>query len=246
MTTASTLLLLTLILSPLQTEQAKGDSGERDAAAVALLQNSAEAMKKSEVVRYDVELRASGWLKEFVPDVEGTVTIGNQSKWEIDRFHCRVRIMDKDGKTTEREAGSNGDVYFLVDPDTKTAYEDMDPLVLGPDSRAIQRAVMSAFASPEPFKEELSSKSITLGKPEEIAGVQCDRVDVAIQGRKDSWYIARSDSLPRRVVRLIVREGNEGTIDMTLRSLVVDPQLDRDPFTLRVPEGYRKTNEFPE
>lgn len=244
MRTICALLVITLGPDIARADEAT-PSPKRDPAAVALLEKAAEAMKKAEIVRYDVEVRASGWVKEFVPDVDGSATVGDQSQWEIDRFHCRVRITDSDGKVAEREAGSNGEVFFLIDPSTKTAHEDMDPTVLGPDSRTIRRTVLSAFASPKPLKAELAAESIELGGSEDVAGVPCDRVNVVLEGRTDSWFFAKSDGLPRRVLRKIVRDNGEGAVDTTLRSLTLNPKIDGDPFALRVPAGYRKTDEFP-
>lgn len=261
-----------LVVWVLASGQALGDESGKD-----ILKRAAAAAKKITSVSYKAEYTGTGWVAQFVADVRGTAMIGGRSEWDIARFRCDVKLRtprpkddDKDddkenaGEAKKNEsqglwsdevksftAGSDGDVYFLIDPQVKIAYEDMDPAVLGTNSRNLQRVILPEFSAKEPFKEALEAKSVEISGSESVAGEDCHRVTVKTGESSPAavdWYISKKDYLPRKVVRIYNNrsdpEGPQGTTELTISQLVINPKFKADPFKLVVPSGFKKTDEF--
>ncbi len=149
----------------------------------------------------------------------------------------------------ELTAGSDGNVYFLIDPKSKMAYEDMDPAVIGKHERNVQRVLMPGFGAQEPFKDELEADSIELKGTAEIGDEPCHEIYVDAKEPPDLiWYLSKKDLLPRRLVRVYPNqrdpEGEDGTTQLTISNLELNPRPEHDPFKLRVPEGFTKTDDF--
>ncbi len=205
-------------------------------------------------VRYKAEYVATGWVTEYVPTVTGTVVVGEQSKWKIDRFRSSVKIVpngkgdpkdDAPGVPMELTAGCDGESFFLIDTKTKTVYEDIDPAVMGSHARDVQRVVLSELAAPKPYEQELEAKDLVIKSIPEVAGQRCFEFHATVEDREVVWYIAWSDFLPRRFVQIYKNpKGEVGTTQLTLTDLEVNPKLARDPFHADVPAGFKKTDEF--
>jgi len=245
-----TLTVLCSAIGPVraQDDPAKKPGGNAD--ALDLLRKSQTALKKVEQVKYRGAFQGLGWVAEFVAQVEGATVMGRQSKYELDTFRSEVKLTPK-GKTepVEITVGSNGDVFFLIDPKTKTAYEDMDPAVLGSVGRDAQRLIMPVFGKADPYGKELDPESVELKGTETVGEVECQIVGIKGKEPPDlEWFIATTDYLPRRVRRLYPNQrdpqGPPGTTELTISDLVVNPKLDGDPFKLTVPEGFTKSDDF--
>lgn len=229
-----------------ETAQKPGETAD----AMALLRKSEAALKEVERVQYRGAFQGAGWVAQFVAQVEGKTIMGRQSRYEIDTFRSEVKLTPA-GKTdsVELTAGCNGDVYFLIDPKTKTAYEDMDPAVLGSSGRDVMRLIMAPFGSPAPYGKDLAANSVELKGTDKIGGVECQIVGIKGKEPPDvEWSIATTDYLPRRVRRIHPNrqdpKGPPGTTELTITDLVVNPKLQGDPFKLALPEGYTKSDDF--
>jgi hypothetical protein len=199
------------------------------------------------VARYTADYKGTEWVTAFVPAVQGTAIIGKQSKWEIDPFYVEVKLTPQDAEAPiEATAGCDGDIYFLIDAKTKTVYEDMDQAVLGSQSRNIQRVLMREFASPKPFEDALKAGTIQLRETEQVGGEACHVVFV--EGEQPPtllYYIAAKDYLPRKIVRTYKNdEGAEGTTELAIHDLAINPSFVKSPFKVVIPAGFTKTDEF--
>jgi len=245
MTRIMTLVLSLCLWSGTLAEDPGKDSPQNEEAR-AVLAKAAEAAAAVKFIQYQADYKGTDWIAQFVPAIEGNVVVGDQSKWNLDRFRSEIKIKAKDSdEVIELTGGSDGEVFFLIDAKTRMVHEDMDPVVMGTHSRNFQRVVVSAFAAPKPFEEEQKAKSLELKGTAEVGGVACDEIAItAADGQRTIWYFAKSDHLPRRVVRIYTNdEGKEATTDLTLTSLVVNPRIE-NPFKAEVPPGFTKTDEF--
>ena len=217
------------------------------AEAMKVLKQAQDSLSKVKIARYDAAYTASGWLRQFVPAVEGTVIIGEPSKYEITRFRCEVRVTPHESdEKISLAAGSDGDLFFMIDPTTKTVYADMDQAVLGKHSRTLHRVLMSEFVIDEPLKDELEAKEMELGEETVVGGEPCYQVRLSTSDtNRVAWFFSKKDFLPRRVDRFRKnREGEEGTTSLVLTGLSIDLTFRPEPFRLRVPSGYKRTDEF--
>jgi outer membrane lipoprotein-sorting protein len=256
-----------LLIGMLTSGQAFGEESGKD-----ILRKAADATTKVTTASYKADYTGTGWVAQHVADVRGTAIIGGRSEWDIARFRCDVKLRKPQPKDDDKDvageaksesqglwsdevksftAGCDGDVYFLIDPQAKIAYQDMDPAVLGADSRNLQRVILPEFSAKEPFKEALEAKSVEIVGSESVAGEDCHRVTVKTSEPSPAavdWYISKKDYLPRKVVRTYNNrsdpEGPQGTTELTISQLVINPKFKADPFKLVVPSGFKKTDEF--
>lgn len=218
--------------------------------AMDILSRSKAALAEVQHVSYRAEFEGTGWLKARVPAVDGDVVMGPKSQWDIARFRCDVAIKTSDSDETLRfVSGSDGDIYFLIDATTEMAHEDMDSAVLGSHGRDIQRVLMDAFVSDQPFGEDLEPDSLELVGTQKINGEVCYEIRIKSESPPEVvWVLSKKDFLPRRITRIYPNrrdpEGESGTTQLTVRDVTVNPSFAVNPFVLQVPEGYTKTDDF--
>jgi hypothetical protein len=212
-----------------------------------VLRKSQEALKAATVVSYRAEYKPEGWVTEFVPKVDGTATVGKQTSQAVDRFYTEVKFA-KPGTEDVKQytAGCDGNEYYLVDAAGKTVYQDLDPAVLGSQSRHIRRLVLTEFGEAEPFAEAFKKGELELKGTSKVGEEEC--YEVVIKGLNPPtmvWWISTKDFLPRQVKRVLMREGKEGSTLLTLDRLkLAKYEKDKEPFKLEVPAGYTKTGDF--
>ena len=226
---------------------ASGDGAKQDPKAI--VQEAQEALKKVSLVRYRAEIQGKGWVAKRVPRINATVIVGARSQHDIDQFRCDVQIKEDGSEEMMRlTAACDGDIYCLIDPSTKTVYQDMDPAVLGKHGRNTQRPVLGAFAEPDPLAELLESGELSYKGTTDVVGEPCHEISIPGKFPKETlWAFSTKDSLPRRVRRIYPdRDGGpeDGETVMTLTNVEVNPKIQGNPFKLTVPKGFTKTDEF--
>ena len=133
----------------------------------------------------------------------------------------------------------DGEYYTWIDHEKKRV---MQRVGKGARDRQItvakQYAWIKELADADPFHlNDKSYETIDLTGQETINGVECD-VIVLDEGKnktKQTWYIATSDNLPRRLHRQM-----GGMIDntYTIIDLKLNAELDPSTFVIETPEGY--------
>ena len=238
--------ILMLVVTTTTTAQDSGQADGRPDEAKAIISKAAAALKAVKSVSYTTHYKGTEWIAARVPEIRGRVVMGGRSEHDIDRFFCELKLTPPgSSELRELSAGSDGDEYFLVDPSTKTVYQDMDMAVLGSAGRGIHRALLRVFTDPKPFDEVIRSGTMDLKDETKIGDEECYVVHLKPSDPPETvWYFAKKDLLPRRVTRLYKREDKEGTTELSLTDVVVNPTFVRSPFKPVVPKGYTKTDEF--
>lgn len=216
------------------------------AEAMEFAKKTADALVAAKTVTYKATYTPAGWIAKEVPSVEGTATVGDQSKQKVDVFVVNVKIR-KDGseEVTELSAGSDGNEYFMIDPKSKTCYKDMDPAVLGANTRNVQRIVLRDFGLPEPLSGVMKGGEIELRGEVKVGNEDCRELYMKSRDTGTAiWAVSKKDYLPRKVTRIIKNDQGEATIELLISDLVVNPQFIRNPFEMICPEGFKKTDEF--
>jgi len=214
--------------------------------AVEILKKVDAAAKKVNAAKYDVTYKGTGEADSKTPAVEGKAVLAGWSKNTVEKFRIDV-TMKRPGSSeaTELSAGSDGEDYWLIDHTAKTAYEDIDPAVLGRvGGTAMRAALVAEFVHSEPFSDEINGKKQELLGSEKIGDEDCYKIKVvyASGAQEAIWHFAKKDFLPR--ARLDSRQGQEGGSQRTITNLVVDPKLDEELFKFKLPEGYKKSDDF--
>ena len=236
-----------------QTGAAAGEASEKKAEpseGLKILQKTAAALEKVKSVRYQAQYQGTGWVKQYVADVEGSAMLGEPSEHDIARFRCEVKLTPpKAEEPLELTAGSDGDLFYMIDPKTKTAYVDMDDAVLGSQGRNVQRVLMREFVAKEPLAEDLKAEKVELKGTAKVGDEDCHEIHVTrSESQQVVWFVSKKDGLPRRVDRIYQNrqdpEGDAGTTQLVLSNVVVDKTFQMAPFKVTVPAGFTKTDDF--
>ena len=146
----------------------------------------------------------------------------------------------------ELTGGGDGETFFLIDHLGKKAYEDFDPAVMGAGGNALNSITMAEFVHPAPFDDEINADTAELQGTEMVGGVECHKIHVIYSGGRgeSTWFVSTEDFLPRRRIRYFTTPQGEGTLDITVTDLKVDPEVGPETFVMKLPEGYQKVDDF--
>lgn len=238
-------LLLCVCSHIMAQEPGKKDSDLPDAKTI--LQRVSQALKSTPTVSYRAEYKVVGWATAFVPNMEGPVVVGQQSKYKLQRYYCQLKVQ-KEGSSEVREftAGCDGENFFMIDPKTRTAHQDIDPGVIGGDGWSIMFVMVPEFGAPDALDKLLKTAKIEIKGTTKVGEVECVEVRIQADDPQDVvWTVSKKDFLPRRITGVFKNgEGVESSTDLILHDFKVNPTFVKSPFELVVPEGYKKTDEF--
>ena len=213
-----------------------------------ILKQAQDALKKTKVVHYEGKYEGTGWVRQYVPNIEGTAVVGEASEYNLVRFNCQAKLTPAGSEeTVELAAGCDGELYFLTDHKLKIVYADIDEAVLGSHAQDLRRLLLPEFTTDEPLKTELAAEDVQLKEPVEVDGITCHQILITFpRGRRTVWYISQQDSMPRRVDRFYPNpQQGEASTSFILTRLRAESKLTLEPFKVKVPEGYTRTDDFP-
>ncbi len=223
-------------------------AAEHDSEAIRLLKKVDAAAKAIAGARYKATAKPGGFATDFASDAEGEGVMFGWTGGAPEKFNARVKTTKLgSGEPMEVTGGSDGETYFLLDHLTRKAYQDIDPDVMGSGGQALRNIVMVELIHPAPFDDEINADLIELQGKETIGGVECYKVHVVYRGGQgeSTWFFSTEDYLPRRRVRhLADPERGEGSIEITLTELEVDPEVGPEAFTMKLPEGFEQVDDF--
>ncbi len=219
-----------------------------DSEAVQLLKKVDVAIKKVQGVRYKATATPSGIATNFMSAAEGGGIMFGWGGQMPEKFYGHVKTTAPgSGEPMEVAGGSDGEAFFLIDHTGKKVYQDMDPGVMGAGGQALGSIRMAEFVHPRPFDDEINADVAELQGKEAIGGVECYKVHVVYRGGQgeSTWFFSTEDNLPRRRVRHFTDpERGEGSLEITITELEVDPQVGADTFQMKPPKGYQKVDDF--
>lgn len=211
-----------------------------------ILQKAVEALNNVQYVSYDFEYKGTGFMARRGGEATGKVMLGPPSEWGIAQLYCEADVENPSSKNPDKfTIGCDGDVYFFTDHQKKTVYEDMDSAVLGTKGRNLQQLIVTVFVDADPLKRALESKAVTMRKDKTIGDKDCYQVVVKGQRGSDvAWLIAKDDYLPRARNQVFEGRGRKGSRSFTITNLKVLSKVNGNPFVAKVPDGYKKTDDF--
>ena len=222
-----------------------GDQQNLSARAIEILRKADETARSVKSVCYRGEYTAVGELAGLSPGATYRTLqrgeLGSPSFQHVTEVTYRLPNSDQ---TRQATLGSDGTIYFLIDPATRTVHEDIVPHVFGRLGQLVQRMWMREFLFPRPFGDELNAAVIRFEGAAAVGGEECFEIYVAYSNTPEraTWFFSTSDYLPRRVDRELPHMG--GVSRLVVSEIVIDPEIDETMFTLQLPEGYARTDEF--
>lgn len=216
---------------------------------VEILKKVDAAARAVNAIQYSSKLEPSGAMSARLPKAEASYLIVGVVNNQPERYLADAKIT-MPGATESRRisAGSDNDMFFIVDHQGKKAYEDIDPDVMGPSARILRVAGMIEFIHPTPFNDEINGRSQELKGSKTVAGEDCYEVHVVYQQEQSPeviWCFSKKDFLPRQRTDIYTMpDGSKAEVTKTITNLVVNPKVTDDVFKLKLPEGYTKTDDF--
>ena len=215
--------------------------------AVKIFRKVDAAAKAVTGVRYKVSSEPSGVATTFVAPAEGGGVMFGWTGQQPEKFAMKVKTTQPGtDEPLEFTGGGDGETFFLVDHVGKKAYEDFDPAVMGSGGQALFAVVMAEFVHPTPFSDEINADVAELQGTETVAGVECHKIHVVYSGGRgeSTWFVSTEDYLPRRRIRHFTTPQGEGSLDIVISELEVDPEVGDGDFAMKLPEGYERVDDF--
>jgi len=214
-----------------------------------ILRKADTAALKVKSATYDVTFDGIGAAEKRTGEFRGTYTIDGWAGLHPKRFHVKIKgTRPGSSKVHDIEAGSDGEMFFLVDHANKKAYEDTEYGVMGSAVRMVLAGLMAEFTHPTPFSSEINANEKELKGSKVVGGEDCYEIRVVYPGPRGQavWCISKKDFLPRsRVDVFETPDGEKAGLRKVLTRLVVDPKLDDKSFKLNLlPKGYEKIDDF--
>ncbi|MEM9558651.1 MAG: PQQ-binding-like beta-propeller repeat protein [Acidobacteriota bacterium] len=223
-------------------------SETRDARAIELMAKTDAATRAVRSARYTVTLRPEGVATNFVQPAEGTLVIEGWVGQRPERIHAEIQAnLPGADKPVRLTAGTDGEIFYVIDHTQKKAWSDLDPNVVGSYGGAINNLVVAELVHSAPFSDELNAETLKHLGDSTVAGEPVHLLDVAYTGGRghSTWAMSTKDHLPRQRIRHITDpEGEEGKLIITITALEADPKLESGTFAMVVPEGYERVDDF--
>lgn len=211
-----------------------------------ILKKADDATKAIKAIKYSVTYKGSGAGDESI-QAESTVTaIGKSDGGSPQKYVFDVKITRPGSAAPDRKtAGSDGENSYLIDYQSKKAYVDMDPQVIGSFGRAMRVVTMAEFLHPTPFSDEIKADKKDLLDSKTVAGEDCYQIRVVYDDTNEAvWCFSKKSFLPWQRQDKPRKEGQDIGRILTVTHLEVDPKLDGDVFAFKLPEGFEKTSDF--
>ena len=219
----------------------------REPKALDIIKKADIAIKKITSVQYSSSREISGPMAERLSPASGVVLYSMESQEGLPKYRVTVSMKPRHSAEELRfTIGSDGDLFYLIDPAKKMVYEDMDPAVAGNRGGVARGLVMAEYMASDPFGDELKADTVAYQGIQSVSGEDCHVVRVVYgRGQESIWSFSTKDYLPRRRDSLFRRgQGPTSHFTVTLTDLVVRPKFEDNAFNLKVPEGFTKTDEF--
>ncbi len=217
----------------------------RSPRAIEILRRVDEACRNVKAISYRGKYTATGAPANQSP--AGSYRTVQRGEWDSPSFQHWTEFtysLPNSEESRHVTIGSDGHIFYMIDPATKTVYEDIVPHVLGQPYQLLRRMWMREFVFPRPFGDELNATVIRFDGTTVVGDEECYRIYVDYSGNpeRSTWFFSTSDYLPRRVDRDLPHMG--GASQVVVYDVVVDPGIDETLFKSQAPDGFSRTDEF--
>ncbi|MCP4658154.1 MAG: PQQ-like beta-propeller repeat protein [bacterium] len=215
---------------------------------MAILKRAEAAAAAVEAVKYDVGIEGFDAAKAIFGSIRAAVTATGVEGRLPAKFLVEAEVaMPGAAEPMRFTAGSDGNMYYAVDHRTKTAHEDLEWVVMGPFLRIVRWTIVREFHRPDPLVDEINSQTQELRGSKRFAGEDCYELHVVYSTEppeSGTWYYSKRDFLLRGGRYFFtVENGEKAGVTFAISNLAVEPKLDPELFSLKLPAGYTLTDE---
>ncbi len=234
------------LVKPAEPEPAAEDPQTQ--AGRAIMRRASEAMRAAGGISYTAVSSAEGGLLENTNPFTRALVRGRRvpAGTRAGVWLIRATGSGSQGKNKEpREFDVSWKQRSVewVDHEARKVHESNVTTRTGPAFQIGTGSKFDDMLQPVPLRDQLNAERFVIEGRETINGVECDVMLVEMAGnKKQRWAIGVSDSLPRRVDRLIESSILNGHMRLDLLDVAVFP-IGSEPFSaeqlsVSVPEGY--------
>lgn len=206
-----------------------------------ILEKADAAVRACDAVAYDVEAFVGPPAQPKQILVSGKSVVAGESPSGVDKYRFEGKVKADANVKIEGEVvvTRDGRESYAIDHAVKLFQRTRNAVDLSLNVQLAASAIMPEFSHPKPFGDELKG-SVDLQGNETINGVECYKINVMYErgGDTATWWIAKSDLLPRKVIKEIGQESRRQRMEITAANLQVNPAVDPKSFVLEAPEGY--------
>ncbi|MFH1419250.1 MAG: redoxin domain-containing protein [Planctomycetota bacterium] len=210
-----------------------------------LLARANAAAAKLQAVAYEGEFFADGALATRIPKMTGKVIAQRAKKGdEHSVIAAGSAVMPGDGTLAEFLFVSDGERVYSVDHRRKVFTTGVLAEIGGQVSHPL---FQPRYLHDSPFAEEINASKLSYLGVEVVADVPCDVVLAETGGARPSTlklFLGKDDALLRRC-ETTARPGDptgqagmSSRITFTVKNLIPNPEIAKDAFRPRCPDGY--------
>ncbi len=229
--------------------------------AVRIFEAAARAIKDAKSMTFRAVYLPSGAIADLISGAEGTVrmvratTPVTSANGTVEAAPGRwVAAFQGAGATSKSQSRIEfscvwiGDYVEWLEPSKKQLVERRSMDARSPVLQSSKNIRLEDLFSPDPFKREIESASLKLVERREVAGVECDIIELSRGTRTEQWAIATRDRIPRQQVRITTGTYG-GELTLTLHDVRVDSAgsgLGFTPADLRLakPDDYTEDRQI--
>jgi outer membrane protein assembly factor BamB len=225
----------------------KTDGSMKDPTAI--LKIAVLKTKAVKTVSYDLTVKSTGASEAEV----GSYKVNITASGSLDGYPTLMLVKGEVKQSgsdmiTTFTGGFDGNEYFIIDHNNKTAMVDLEIRSLGSLRHYFWDGIMWEYNADEPFSYEIKSEKKILKGLKDINGEQCYEIQVVYSAEsfyyETIWYFSIKDFLPRGVIHY-QRWANKkkGEVHLLVKNLLVDPKIDPEIFKFKLPQDYKKIKE---
>lgn len=208
-----------------------------------LLRSIDKATRNVSTATFKAEVRGTGYLVTQKPIWMGEARIRKNKGESFLRgsLLMKGKLRAPDSTTTlTHSIASNGEIVRLLSESEKTLH------VGETDSKLMDKVnelfdVWVTFLHPTPFMDEVQAPLAELEGQALVNGDRCNVIYVEYKNQQRSrWYFSVKDNLPRKVERIYMQKGREGTRTTIIWDLRVNPVFEKMALHLLTPLEYKR------
>ncbi len=214
--------------------------------AVEILQAADRAAEAVSSIKYSMTKEAL----DAAGTAEGTanVIISGKQDYLPGAFYADIQAKEPGhAEVVKITAGYDGDRYWLIDYENETVHVDLDFAVMGKYARLVYGAFVREFFVDGPFRQEIEGSEQKLLGTESVNGVECYKVCVDYGSEQQPGAVfcfSKKDFLARsRRDIFIMENGQKGGMLTTLTDVETNPDVGREKFKVKVPDGFKKSGQ---
>lgn len=210
----------------------------------AVLEKASAALSEIKTIRYEAEARVERtgrWGRPEQINVSGTLILAPDDGALMPKVSADCTIsVERAPRPMKFSVIMDGDRIIAIDRGQRT-YQLADWPAGQQLAGNMLPLLVREFVISDPLAPERAAAHVEHAGIESVGQVECDVIRVSDESGpgSTSWYIGRTDHLPRRIIREMGSQPKL-TFTTTITNLAKDPEIDAETFAIDAPKGFTR------